>query len=102
MKSQKVRVCASFALLLPAQAVTVFRFDSHFAAFRCTDLVIRVADVSLRWGDLGFGDFLGSLGRKSRHLEARDEAIRAGLLPSLTTEIMQFEREASLAFFSSF
>ncbi|CAE7783713.1 CIPK28 [Symbiodinium sp. CCMP2456] len=27
------------------KAVTVFRFDSHFAAFRCTDLVIRVADV---------------------------------------------------------
>eukprot|EP00438_Fugacium_kawagutii_P006287 Skav222674 [mRNA] locus=scaffold997:694251:698482:- [translate_table: standard] len=26
-------------------AVTVFRFDSHFAAFRCTDLVIRAVDV---------------------------------------------------------
>mmetsp|Transcript_94691 Transcript_94691/g.203317 ORF Transcript_94691/g.203317 Transcript_94691/m.203317 type:complete len:531 (-) Transcript_94691:58-1650(-) len=25
--------------------VTVLRFDNHFAAFRCTDLVIRIADV---------------------------------------------------------
>jgi len=25
--------------------VTLFRFTSHFAAFRCTDLVIRIADV---------------------------------------------------------
>ena len=88
-------------LVATTQAVTVFRFDSHFAAFRCTDLVIRVADVSLRWGDLGFGDFLGSSGRKYRHLEARDEAIRAGLLPSLTTEIMQEERGVQ-AFFSPF
>lgn len=27
------------------KAVTLFRFTSHFAAFRCTDLVIRIADV---------------------------------------------------------
>ena len=27
------------------KAVTLFRFDSHFAAFRCTDLVIRAVDV---------------------------------------------------------
>jgi hypothetical protein len=27
------------------EAVTLFRFDSHFAAFRCTDLVIRAVDV---------------------------------------------------------
>jgi len=27
------------------KAVTLCRFDSHFAAFRCTDLVIRIADV---------------------------------------------------------
>lgn len=27
------------------KAVTLFRFDSHFAAFRCTDLVIRMVDV---------------------------------------------------------
>lgn len=27
------------------KAVTVLRFDSHFAAFRCTDLVIRICDV---------------------------------------------------------
>ncbi|CAE8604647.1 unnamed protein product, partial [Polarella glacialis] len=35
------------ALAEPAnwKAVTVLRFTSHFAAFRCTDLVIRIADV---------------------------------------------------------
>lgn len=35
------------ALSEPAnwKAVTLLRFDSHFAAFRCTDLVIRIADV---------------------------------------------------------
>mmetsp|Transcript_73486 Transcript_73486/g.226897 ORF Transcript_73486/g.226897 Transcript_73486/m.226897 type:complete len:528 (-) Transcript_73486:355-1938(-) len=27
------------------KVVTLFRFTSHFAAFRCTDLVIRIADV---------------------------------------------------------
>ena len=27
------------------EAVTLFRFDSHFAAFRCTDLAIRAVDV---------------------------------------------------------
>jgi len=27
------------------KAVTLLRFSSHFAAFRCTDLVIRIADV---------------------------------------------------------
>jgi len=27
------------------KAVTLFRFTSHFAAFRCTDLAIRIADV---------------------------------------------------------
>ncbi|CAJ1404386.1 unnamed protein product [Effrenium voratum] len=27
------------------KAVTLLRFDSHFAAFRCTDLVIRISDV---------------------------------------------------------
>lgn len=35
------------ALCEPAgwKAVTLLRFDTHFAAFRCTDLVIRIADV---------------------------------------------------------
>eukprot|EP00929_Paragymnodinium_shiwhaense_P069163 TRINITY_DN34891_c0_g1_i1.p1 TRINITY_DN34891_c0_g1~~TRINITY_DN34891_c0_g1_i1.p1 ORF type:complete len:527 (-),score=139.40 TRINITY_DN34891_c0_g1_i1:114-1694(-) len=28
-----------------AKSVTVFHFDSHFAAFRCTDRVIRIADI---------------------------------------------------------
>ncbi|CAK8999625.1 unnamed protein product [Durusdinium trenchii] len=32
-------------LSVSASAVTLFRFDSHFAAFRCTDLVIRMVDV---------------------------------------------------------
>ena len=36
------------------QAVTLLRFDSHFAAFRCTDLVIRRSG----FGALGVGRLL--------------------------------------------
>ena len=40
-----IRCLCFFLRFFTTEAVTLFRFDSHFAAFRCTDLVIRAVDV---------------------------------------------------------